>query len=169
MSEVYLRKQKYHTLHNAPEIGSLAPLFTATKTDLSELTLDKFKGNPVIINVYPSIDTQVCFDSVKQVQDLMSTDTPPIVLCISMDLPFALKRVAEGEGLRDIIFLSDFRNREFGDTYGFTLVDGPMAGLLARAVIILDNEHRITHLELVHDIATPPHYEEAWFSCGSAG
>jgi thioredoxin-dependent peroxiredoxin len=165
MSKIHLKKNAYHTLHDLPELGSLAPSFTATQLDLSTVTLDDFKGKPVLINVYPSIDTQVCFQSAEAFQKMtVSDDEVPVILCISMDLPFALKRVALGGQFNNITFLSDFRNREFGDVYGLTLIDGPLAGLLARAVIVLDKEHRITYQELVTDIATQPAYDAA-FEC----
>ena len=161
MSCVCLKDKTYHTLHDLPKIGQKAPSFTVTKTDLSTVNLDDFSGKSVLINVYPSIDTEVCFGSTQEFQKMAKHMKETIVLCISMDLPFALKRVTKEALLHNILLLSDFRNREFGDLYGLTITNGPLAGLLARCVIVLDKNHRIIYHELVADIATPPNYEAA--------
>lgn len=162
MAIIHLRNELFNTHGNLPEIGDVVPDFVATKTDLSTVSLSEYAGKPVLINVYPSIDTNVCFSSVKKFQ--ASTDNDVIKLCISMDLPFALKRVSEGECLNDVILLSDFRNREFGDLFGLSIADGPLAGLLARAVIVLDANHKLVYKELVSDISTPPNYQAAFSS-----
>ncbi len=162
MSTVCLKDKNYHTLHELPKVGQMAPSFAVTKTDLSTVRLDDFKNQPIIINVYPSIDTTVCFQSVRTFQKRMAPNNPLAILCISMDLPFALKRIAEGEQLKDIILLSDFRNRAFGDLYGLTVIDGPLAGLLARAVIVLNKKHEIIYHELISDISLPPNYDAAF-------
>ncbi len=164
MALIHLREQAFHTHGNMPEMGDLVPNFVATKTDLSTTSLEDYAGKAVLINVYPSIDTNICFGSVKKFHETIKNDT--VVLCISMDLPFALKRVSEGENFEGIIFLSDFRNREFGDLFGLTIADGPLAGLLARSVIVLDEDHKLVYKELVPDIANPPNYQAALASLG---
>ena len=161
MGTIYLKKKQLHTYGELPEIGSTAPNFIATRSDLSTCALDDFKNKAVLINVYPSIDTQVCFESVKKFQQAALNRHNIEILCISMDLPFALKRVISGEHLEGITFLSDFRNREFGELYGLTIADGPLAGLLARAVIVLDATHRVIYHELVYDVSNPPNYQAA--------
>ncbi|PJD92936.1 MAG: lipid hydroperoxide peroxidase [Legionella sp.] len=161
MGTIYLKEQRLRTYGELPEIGSEAPDFVATKVDLSTCSLADFKNRAVLINVYPSIDTKVCFDSVKKFQEAAVINHDVAVLCISMDLPFALKRVLQGENLKSITFLSDFRNREFGDLFGVTIVDGPLAGLLARAIIVLDSNHRVIYHELVADVSNPPNYQAA--------
>lgn len=161
MGIIYLKEKQLHTYGELPKIGSVAPNFIATKTDLTTCSLDDFKNKVVLINVYPSIDTQVCFESVKKFQKAALNNHDIEILCISMDLPFALKRVISGENLKAITFLSDFRNREFGDLFGLTIADGSLAGLLARAVIVLDSNHRVIYHELVADVSNPPNYQAA--------
>lgn len=158
MAIIHLREQSFNTYGNLPEIGAHVPDFVATKIDLSTMSLAEYAGKPVLINVYPSIDTNVCFSSVKKFHESIKN---VIVLCISMDLPFALRRVSEGDNFDNILFLSDFRNREFGDLFGLTIADGPLAGLLARAVIVLDADHKLVYKELVPDISMPPNYKAA--------
>jgi thiol peroxidase len=165
MGTIYLKEQQYYTHGDLPPLGSQAPNFVATKTDLSTCALNDFHNKTILINVYPSIDTQICFESVKQFQQTALAQDDLAVLCISMDLPFALKRVMSGEHLNAITFLSDFRNREFGDLFGLTIANGPLAGLLARAVIVLDSKHRVVYHELVTDVSKPPNYQAAFAQC----
>lgn len=161
METIYLREKQLHTCGSLPELGTEAPNFVAARLDLSTSSLEDFKDQAILINVYPSIDTKVCFDSVKKFHDTALKQQDIKILCISMDLPFALNRIVSGEHLDQLIFLSDFRNREFGDLFGLTITDGPLAGLLARAVIVLDSNHRIIYHELVSDISNPPNYQAA--------
>ena len=161
MATIYLKDKPLHTYGHLPEIGTDAPNFVATRLDLSTCSLDDFKNKSVLINVYPSIDTQVCFESVKKFQHVALNGHEIEIVCISMDLPFALQRVVSGENLKGITFLSDFRNREFGDLYGVTIADGALAGLLARAVIVLNANHQVIYHELVANVSTPPDYQAA--------
>jgi thiol peroxidase len=161
MGIIYLKEKQLHTYGELPEIGSVAPNFIATKTDLTTCSLDDFKNKAILINVYPSIDTQVCFESVKKFQKAALNNHDIEILCISMDLPFALKRVISGEKLEAITFLSDFRNREFGHLFGLTIADGSLAGLLARAVIVLNSNHQVIYHELVAEVSNPPNYQAA--------
>lgn len=161
MGIICLHEKQIHTYGELPKLGSVAPNFVATRPDLSTCSLEDFKNKALLINVYPSIDTQICFESVKNFQQSTINKQKVEVLCISMDLPFALRRVAEGEKLTGMTLLSDFRNREFGELYGLTIADGSLAGLLARAVIILDSQHHVIYHELVADIAKPPNYQQA--------
>ncbi|MDF1756707.1 MAG: thiol peroxidase [Legionellaceae bacterium] len=161
MGTFSLKGQSLHTYGSLPEIGEKAPNFVATKPDLSTVSLEEYANKCVLINVYPSIDTSVCFDSVKTFQKSAGITDNLVTLCISMDLPFALNRIAKGSKLDDIILLSDFRNREFGELFGLTIADGSLAGLLARAVIVLDKNHHVIHSELVSDISSPPDYKAA--------
>lgn len=161
MGTIYLKEKPLHTYGDLPAIGSNAPNFVATRLDLSTCALADFKNKALLINVYPSLDTKVCFDSVKKFQETAMSNHNIEILCISMDLPFALNRIVNGEDLKTITFLSDFRNREFGDLFGLTIADGPLAGLLARAIIVLDVNHRVVYHELVTDISNPPNYQAA--------
>ncbi len=162
MATIQLNDFAMHTHGSLPEIGSAAPEVPLTKTDLSTVTFADFKDMAILVNVYPSIDTDVCFDSVKKFSSQMPAHQRTQLLCISMDLPFTLRRIAEGEpDLQDIRLLSDFRNREFGASFGLTIADGPLAGLLARAVLVLNAQHQIIYTELVTDISNPPNYTQA--------
>lgn len=159
MSKVKIDGSSFYVYGELPDIGSRAPNFYLTRTDMTVVDLSSYKDKPVLINVYPSIDTQLCFSSVQKFEaDCKNTDLN--ILCVSMDLPFALKRVNEGESFEKVELLSDFRNRDFGEVYGLTIAEGPLAGLLARAVILLDKDHQVVHTELVSNIANPPNYEE---------
>lgn len=161
MSTLKMRELTIHTHGNLPELGERAPNVNLTRADLSPLTLDDYAGKTILLNVYPSIDTNVCFESVRKFNDFVKEQKDVVIICVSMDLPFALQRIAEGEHLDDIILASDFRNREFGELYGLTIADGPIAGLLARAIIVLDPQHKVSYQELVDDITTPPNYNAA--------
>ena len=161
MSTIQLKDMDLHTYGELPKIGQQAPNFLLTATDLTMRSLEDFAGKSILLNIYPSIDTNVCFASVKKFNEATLKNKDTVIACISMDLPFALKRISEGEEFNKVLFLSDFRNREFGDLYGLTIADGPLAGLLARAVIVLDKDHKIIYHELVKEITDQPDYEAA--------
>lgn len=161
MSTISFKDIEMSTHGELPAVGEHIQEVLLTKNDLSTVNLAEYRGSRLLINVYPSIDTQVCFQSVLDFSSqLEATNTQ--LLCVSMDLPFALKRIAEGTAaLRHIHFLSDFRNRSFGHLFGLTIADGPLAGLLARAVILVDEDQRVVYRELVQDISQVPNYAEA--------
>lgn len=161
MSTISFSGKECHTSGELPDVGRVAPDVMLTKTDLTTTSFADHNGKAMLLNIYPSIDTQVCFDSVKQFESFAQQQKDIVIACISMDLPFALKRVLEGEGLQNILFLSDFRNRDFGELFGLTIVDGPLAGLLARAVVVLNEDHQVVYHELVQDVSTPPDYSAA--------
>ena len=115
----------------------------------------------ILLNVFPSIDTNVCFDSVKKLDDFAKQHNDVVILCVSMNLPFALCRVAKHESIEKVTLLSDFRNRDFGSSYGLTIEDSKLAGLLARAVIIIDETGHIIHADLVDDISQPADIDKA--------
>ena len=158
MATLLMGSREIHTCGTPPAVGDFAPDFTATKSDLSIFNLSDLKGQCVLLNVYPSIDTAVCFDSVNKINQSVGLDITS--LCISMDLPFALQRIQVGEALDRIMLLSDFRNREFGEIYGLTMIDGPVSGLLARAIFILDSAHRIVYQEIVTDVTKPVQFQK---------
>ncbi len=161
MPTIKMKNIDIHTYGELPSIGSAAPGFILAGTDLEEVSRENFSGKSMLLNIYPSVDTTVCFSSVKRFNQAASKMQDVVVACISMDLPFALKRISEGEQFNNVLLLSDFRNRAFGDTYGLTLADGPLAGLLARAVVVLDQNHKIVYHELVKDITLQPDYDAA--------
>lgn len=161
MAIVTLENKEFHTSSELPNIGELASNFVLTGTDLTEKKLSDFKGKTMLLNIYPSIDTNVCFLSVKKFNQT-ATEIPNVVIaCISMDLPFALKRMSDAEHFSKVLLLSDFRNRAFGEAYGLRIVDGPLAGLLARAVVILNHDHKVVYHQLVKEISQQPDYDAA--------
>ncbi len=161
METVYFKGEPCHTSGNVPEVGTKAPCFTLVTPALKEISCADFKGKRVVLNVFPSLDTPVCAASVRRFNQEASTLSDTVVLCVSMDLPFAAGRFCEAEGLKDVIPASAFRSPSFAEKYGLELVDGPLAGLLTRAVIILDGDRNVIYTELVNEITEEPHYNEA--------
>lgn len=158
MATITLKGTPIHTVGTLPAIGSKAPDFLLTGADLSDSTLNQFAGKRVVLNIFPSVDTGVCAASVRrfnaEVQKLDNT----VVLCISADLPFALSRFCGAEGLENVVTLSELRKREFGEKYGVRIVDGPLAGLLSRSVVVLNEEGNVIYTEQVPDIVQEPDY-----------
>lgn len=144
-----------------PRKDETAKNFTAVKQDLSEFSVNDFKGKRKVLNIFPSIDTDVCATSVrtfnKRAAELVNTQ----VICLSADLPFAHKRFCGAEGIKNVITGSLFRNPDFVKDYGLGLADGPLKGLTARAVIVLDENNKVLHAQLVDDITHEPDYEAA--------
>ena len=142
--------------------GAMAPQTTLVKGDLSDFALNECQGKQVVMNIFPSIDTGVCATSVRKFNQMASSLPNTVVLCISRDLPFAQNRFCIAEGIDNVITLSDFRrNSTFGTDYGVQMADGPLAGLLARAVIVIAPDGKISYSELVPEITTEPNYEAA--------
>lgn len=142
--------------------GDTAPQISLVKNDLSSFTLDDCKGKRVIMNIFPSIDTGVCATSVRKFNQFAASLPDTIVLCISRDLPFAQGRFCAAEGIENVVVLSDFRRTStFGTDYGLQMADGPLAGLLARAVVVVAPDGKVSHVEVVPEITTEPDYEGA--------
>lgn len=161
MAEIMLKGNPIHTSGDLPETDSQAPDFTLTKTDLSDVRLSHLKGKRVILNVFPSIDTAVCATSVRRFNDEAGRLKNTEVLCVSLDLPFAHNRFCGAEGIDNVSTVSELRNRDFGNDYGLRIIDGPLAGLLSRAVIVIDEGGKIIYSEQVPEIAQEPDYESA--------
>lgn len=161
MTTITLKGSPVNTIGSLPKIGSKAFDFTLTKTDLSDVTLKDFVGKKVILNIFPSLDTPTCATSVRHFNQTASQLPNTVVLCISADLPFAQKRFCSTENLAHVIPLSAFRHLDFGKTYGVTIVDGPLTGLLSRAIIVLDEKSNIVYTEQVAEIANEPNYTAA--------
>ena len=161
MAQITLRGNSIHTNGDLPAIGTTAPGFKLTGTDLADVSLDKYKGKRVVLNIFPSIDTPVCANSTRRFNKVAGEAENTVVLCISGDLPFAHKRFCEIEGLNNVVPLSVFRSPGFGKDYGVAIVDGPLAGLLCRAVIILDRTGKVVYHELVPEIGQEPDYDAA--------
>ena len=140
--------------------GTKAPDFNLVKNDLSEYTLNENKGKYVVLNIFPSLDTGVCAMSVRRFNQMASELPNTTVLCISKDLPFAQSRFCTVEGIENVVSLSDFRNTSsFGETYGVLMKDGPLQGLLARAVVVINPQGEVIYSELLPEITQEPNYE----------
>ena len=161
MTKITLKGNPVNTSGNLPAIGSQAADFKLTKQDLSDASLKDFLGKKVVLNIFPSIDTPTCATSVRTFNEKASQLPDTVVLCISLDLPFAQKRFCAAEGLTNVINLSEFRNKSFGGDYGVRIIDGPLAGLLSRAVIVLDEKGKVLYTEQVGEIANEPNYDAA--------
>ncbi|WP_407276265.1 thiol peroxidase [Halothiobacillus sp. DCM-1] len=144
-----------------PVVGQAAPAFTLTNADLSEVSLADFSGKPLILNIFPSLDTPTCAQSVRSFNQAAVANPHLTVLCISADLPFAQSRFCGAEGLDRVMNLSTFRHPEFLTDYGVAIADSALRGLAARAVVVLDAAHRVVHVELVAEIADEPNYAAA--------
>lgn len=161
MATVTLGGNPVHTNGELPKTGSKAPEFQLVKQDLSRTSLADFAGSKLVLNIFPSIDTNTCATSVRTFNAKASALENTKVLCISRDLPFAQKRFCGAEGLESVINLSDFSTGQFGKDYGLELSDGALAGLHARAVIVVDENGVVRYTELVSEIANEPNYEAA--------
>jgi thiol peroxidase len=161
MASITLKGNKINTCGELPALGSVAPDFSLTKSDLSDKTLGDYKGKKVVLNIFPSIDTPVCAASVRRFNVEASNLENTVVLCISLDLPFAHKRFCGAEGLENVESFTELRKREFGESYGVRIADGPMAGLLSRAIVIVDAEGKVIYTEQVSEIVEEPNYEAA--------
>jgi thioredoxin-dependent peroxiredoxin len=161
MAQITLKGNPIHTVGFLPRVGEAAKDFTLAKSDLSPLSLSEFRGKKVVLNIFPSIDTSVCAASVRRFNEEAGKLRNTVVLCISKDLPFAHGRFCAAEGLKNVITASDFRDSTFGDTYGVRISDGPLAGLLSRAVVVVDDLGKVVYTEQVPEIGQEPDYEKA--------
>lgn len=158
---VNIKGTEAHTEGQMVKVGEAAPDYTGVQKDLSEVKLSDFKGKKVVLNVFPSLDTPTCAASVRHFNADASALENTVVLCISMDLPFAQSRFCTTEGLENVIPVSLFRNEEFAKGYGLRLADGPLKGLMSRAVIIVDEDGKVVYTELVKNVSEEPNYEAA--------
>ena len=161
MATITLKGNAIETIGNLPAKATAAPAFTLVKSDLSDVTLATYKGKRLVLNIFPSIDTPVCANSVRQFNKTAGELTNTVVLCISADLPFAHTRFCETDGLKNVESLSVFRNPAFGKDYGVTITTGPIAGLLSRAIVIIDADGKVLYTEQVPEIAQEPDYSAA--------
>ncbi len=157
MADITFKGKPIHTVGNLPSIGSKAPSFTLVRKDLSEATLDNYKGKKILLNLFPSLDTGVCAQSVRRFNALLAEHPEIAVLHISKDLPFAMNRFCSSESLPGAETLSAF-NSNLGQDYGIQIKDGPLKGLLSRAAILLDEQGKIIYTEQVPEIAQEPNY-----------
>jgi len=159
MATITLKGNPIQTFGELPQTGTAAPAFSLIKADLTEATLNSYKGKKVL-NIFPSIDTPVCAMSVRKFNERAASHPGVAVLNISADLPFAQKRFCAAEGIKNVETLSTFRST-FARDYGVEITNGPFAGLTARAVLVLDENNHVLHMELVPEIAQEPNYEAA--------
>ena len=150
-----------NTAGELPARGARAPAFELTGTDFSAVTPEQFQGRTLVLNIFPSLDTPVCANSVRRFNQEAANRKGVSVLCVSADLPFAQSRFCGAEGLEDVITASTFRNPEFGRDYGVAMVDGPLAGLMSRAVVVIDADGRVAYTEQVPEISEEPDYDQA--------
>jgi thiol peroxidase len=151
MAKITFKGAPVTTIGDLPKVGTPAPDFTLTKN----------AGKNVVLNIFPSIDTSTCATSVRTFNQKAAGMPNTVVLCVSKDLPFAMKRFCGAEGIEKVTTASWFRGPDFGKDYGVTIKDGPLAGLFARAIVVLDKTGKITHTELVPEIAQEPNYDQA--------
>ncbi|MCK5443035.1 MAG: thiol peroxidase [Maribacter sp.] len=161
MATVTLNGNEIHTSGNLPSLGSTAPDFQLVKSNLSTSNLGDYAGKKVVLNIFHSIDTGTCAASVRQFNTEAAELANTAILCISRDLPFALTRFCGAEGLDNVETLSDFRDGNFGKAYGLEYIDGPIQGLLARAIVVLDENGKTIYTEQVAKVAEEPNYKAA--------
>ena len=161
MSSVTLKGNPVRVGGQLPVVGSQAPAFSLVGTDLADRSLADFAGKRKLLNIFPSVDTGVCAASVRHFNQDAAKLANTVVLCISADLPFAQARFCGAEGIENVVMLSTMRGRAFLHDYGVALEDGPLAGVAARAVVVLDADDRVLHAQLVPEITSEPDYAAA--------
>jgi thiol peroxidase len=161
MAQTKLGEITVNTSGNLPSTGMEAPDSVFTGTDLKDVRIKEFAGKNVVLNIFPSVDTRVCAASVREFNKRAASLDNTVVLCISKDLPQAMKRFCAAEGIDKVISLSDFRNRGFSKSYGMEMLDGAMAGYFARAVVVIGADGKVRYTELVPVIGQEPNYDAA--------
>ncbi|HLV46481.1 MAG TPA: thiol peroxidase [Flavobacterium sp.] len=161
MAQITFKGNPVNTFGDLPKIGSKAPDFRLTSGDLSEKSLSDYAGKNVVLNIFPSVDTGVCAQSVRTFNEKVSSANNTVVLCVSKDLPFALSRFCAAEGLKNVETLSDFKSDDFNKSYGVKMIDGPLNGLFSRAVVVINPEGEVIYNEQIPEIGQEPDYENA--------
>ncbi|MBA3015824.1 MAG: thiol peroxidase [Proteobacteria bacterium] len=169
MATITLGGKPTNTIGQLPTNGSTAPTFSLTSSELKSISNKDFTAKVIVLNIFPSIDTPVCATSVRRFNSEAANHPNTTVLCISADLPFAHKRFCEIEGINNVVALSTFRSPEFGKDYGVLITEGPLKGLLARAIVIIDTESKVCYSELVGEIGSDPNFEAALKAVTSCG
>ena len=161
MAQVTLKGNPVQTIGNLPAVGAEAPGFTLVNKELQEISLKDYAGQKVVLNIFPSVDTPTCAMSVRRFNAEIGKRDNAVAVCVSMDLPFAHARFCGAEGLEKVVSGSAFRNAEFGEAYGVGITDGPLQGLFARAVVVVDENGKVVYNQLVSEIADEPDYDAA--------
>jgi thioredoxin-dependent peroxiredoxin len=158
MATITLKGSPIETVGFLPKVGTQAPDFTVTKTDLSEIKLKNYLGKKILINIFPSLDTETCATAMKRFNEIASQFQNILILCISADLPFAQNRFCTANHLENVQPVSVFRHTEFGKDYGVLIKDGPLAGLLSRAALVVDEHGKVIYTQQVQEITEEPDY-----------
>jgi thiol peroxidase len=161
MATITLQGNKINTNGDLPKVGTAAPAFKLTNKDLGDVGLGDFKGKKKLLNIVPSLDTPVCATSTKKFNDVAKSRNDVVMLIISADLPFAMTRFCGAENTDKVVTLSMMRNKNFAKDYGVLIQDGPLAGITARAVVVVDENDKVVYTELVPEIAQEPNYDKA--------
>jgi thioredoxin-dependent peroxiredoxin len=161
MATVTLKGSPIHTIGDLPRAGGKAPDFKLTAGDLKDVSLKDYAGKKKVLNIVPSLDTAVCATSTRKFNEKAGQLPNTVVLVVSSDLPFASKRFCTAEGLQNVVPLSLMRSRDFAKDYGVLITDGPLAGICARAVVVLNEKDEVIHSELVPEIGQEPNYDAA--------
>jgi thiol peroxidase len=161
MAMFKLKGNPFNTVGDLPEVGADAPDCTLVGADLSPVVLGGYKGQRVVLNIFPSLDTEVCAASVRRFNEAAANLANTKVVCVSMDLPFAAGRFCSAEGIENVVTASDFRDGAFGKAYGVRIADGPLAGLLARAVVVVGKDGKVLHSQLNPETTEEPDYAAA--------
>jgi len=166
MHRILFQGTSYQTYGELPSIGSRAPDVSLVNTELQDVSLANFMGKRKLFNIFPSIDTPVCAKSVIAFDKLSEGIEDVRMLMVSYDLPFAHARFRQQHGLQHVVGLSAIRHAGFGENYGVQIVEGPLAGMFSRAVVVLDENNTVVHREQIEDIGTEPDYEAAFKALG---
>src|SRR5688572_861486 len=161
MGQTKLGENVVNTNGDLPAVGSAASEFVFSASDLKDISSKQFDGKNIVLNIFPSVDTSTCATSVRQFNKRAAALSDTVVICVSKDLPFAMRRFCGAEGIDRVMLASDFRNRGFSKKYGVELVDGGFSGLFARAIVVIDKQGKIKHTEHVPNIGDVPHYDAA--------
>lgn len=161
MAKITFKGNEINTSGQLPSVGSMAANFELIGADLSTKTLQDFKGNKLVLNIFPSIDTGICAASVRNFNQQAANLSNTKVLCISRDLPFAQSRFCGAEGIENVVMLSDFKTGKFGKDYGLEISEGAFSGLHSRCIVVLDEIGKVVYTEQVPEIAQEPDYEKA--------
>jgi thiol peroxidase len=164
MAQITLGGKPVNTVGELPAVGAPAPDFTLTGADLGAVSSAQFRGKPLLLNIFPSVDTPTCATSVRTFNERAAASGLAVV-CVSKDLPFAQKRFCGAEGIENVTTASAFRD-SFGTDYGIAIADGPMAGLLGRAVVVIGADGTVVYSELVPEVANEPNYDAALAAAG---
>lgn len=161
MAAITLQGNPVNTIGNLPKVGEKSPNFELVAGDLSRKSISNFKGQKLVLNIFPSVDTGTCATSVRKFNEQAAGLDNTTVLCISKDLPFAQGRFCGAEGIENVVMLSDFVDGNFGKNYGLEITDGPLTSLHSRCIVVVNEEGVVTHTEQVPEIVDEPNYEAA--------